>query len=652
MSPVSSASLRGDGAVARGAGAAVLLVDHLGPAQAAAARRALDGGHDVACLTLAPELADELAPRVRVLGEEAVPGFEEGALLEATFDLVEAAARTLRREHPWTARVFAAFATEEEGDRYLCRSLLRDVGSFLGFLQFAAGELATHERVAVERRWPNGDTYVFLARVARAQATGLPPELAEALPRLSFLVAEIPRRARLVRGGVHAVRQLAALWGSALRLLGPVDSRLPRRSLLLRSYRWDWGFDRGGQRRLRNLDFVVDGRTVRADEVAVWADGPLTDEHRQGLALRGYPVLSEEQTAVGPAGFVVRVLPSLFRATALLRRLAQSERIVVEATLRLFTQRILWGEVARQVRPRALLTLNDLHPESIARTFALRRAGCLTVEYEFSSHWRTDRDGWVPDYVYAFSVVDAMVTWGALHSRHFRNHRGIFGELWEVGCLWSEHARLVREDESVYARYRSLLAEERVDPDAWQGVVGVFDTSLASFFPARDMFAFYAGVVEVARRLPRVLFLCKPKREADGLWSAAPGGADIALALADAPNLVMLPQFFETAAVVGLSDLSINACYTSPAVESIGAGRPALYFDPTGLFPDSFFRRIPRFVAADVDALAALVEEQLALEGDALRADLQARFGELEGFFDGLAVARLRERLRRVLDAR
>ncbi|HVH51829.1 MAG TPA: hypothetical protein VM690_06760, partial [Gaiellaceae bacterium] len=198
------------------------------------------------------------------------------------------------------------------------------------------------------------------------------------------------------------------------------------------------------------------------------------------------------------------------------------------------------------------------------------------------------------------------------------------------------------EAPEINAKYRAELA---VPLDDYEHVVGVFDTSTASFFGYDDMAAFYAGVAELASAFPRVLFLCKPKRPIEEVFANGAGGREVEASFAAAANVAVVPEHFETAAVVAFSDLSINACYTSPAVETIGAGRPAIYYDPTDLYPDSFFRRIPDFVATSGEELATLVESQLT--GD----PRLTRFDALEGHFDGLAISRLRERLRLVLDA-
>ncbi len=391
---------------------------------------------------------------------------------------------------------------------------------------------------------------------------------------------------------------------------------------------------------------------IRPDEVGVWAEDGVPRERDAELVRRGYEVYRRDAIRVGPWRLLTHLIPSLIGTSAILARACRAERWWGGPVRRLLGEFLLWSELTHQVRPRVLLALNDIQPSGIARTLALRRAGCLSVEYEFSSHWLTDENGWVPDYVYGFTVVDTMVSWGPLHTRHLANHRGRIREFWEVGCLWSEHARLVREQPPIGDFYRDAVAEAHgVALGDYEAVVGVFDTSTASFFGHDDMVAFYAGAAALAARFPRVLFLCKPKRPLEVVFAEGAGGAEVGAALAVAENVVLFPERFETAAAVGLCDLSINACFTSPAVETIGAGRPALYYDPTDLFPRSFFRRIPSFVATDPEELASLVEELLAVDAAKRSDDLRARFSELEGHFDGLAITRLRESLRRVLDA-
>lgn len=603
------------------------------------------------CVEAEPAILDALGSGVRILPPGALPGFEQGSMTDGSFDLVDAAVDELIRRRPALVRQLVRATGSEDVDRYLRRAVLREVGSFLGLvLLVASPELEGFESVVVEERWPYGPDFAFLAELARRVPT-LPLPVAAALSRISFGADAVPQASRRLRTAANALTELGTLWRECARLLGPRSRPLPRRPLLIRSYVEDWGLDRGGQPRLRNLDFVVDGEMIAPDDVGVWLEPGVPEDRRGRLEQRGYATLELGDVRVGPLRFLRRFVPALLASTGVFARLAIAERWWAEPVRRLLVQTLVWREVGVRARPRVLLALNDLHPSGIARTLALRRSGCLTVEYEFSSHWLTDERGWVPDYVYGFTVVDAMVTWGPLHSEHLRNHRGSIREFWEVGCLWSEHARLVREDAELGARYRAALAAGHgIAPDDFERVVGIFDTSTAAFFGPDDMVAFYAGVAALAQQLPRVLFLCKPKRPPESVFGRGAGGREVEAALAAAPNVAILDEYFETAAVVGLCDLSVNACFTSPAVETIGVGRPALYYDPTDLFPGSFFRRIPRLVATDERELAALVEQQLFASPEERAADLHERFAELEGRFDGRAITRLRERLRAAVD--
>lgn len=584
---------------------------------------------------------------MRVLPPGALPEFEEGTLVDASFDLIERVADELLRRRPAVARALARSAGSAEVDRYLCRWLLRDVGNFFALVMLvASAELAGYDCVEIERRWPQGPDYALFAEILAGSGLELEPALAAALERLTFAAAPRSLRARLTTAA-RAVVQLGGLWAEWLGRLRLVPRPLPERPLLLRTYDQDWGLDIGGNSRLRNLDFIVDGETIRPDHLAVWAEASVPAARDAALEARGYGVFRNSTLTIGLATFLVRVLPALVRASLLFARLSRAERWWQEPVRVLATQSIRWSEFARRVRPRVMLAVNDLIPAGIPRTFALRKAGCLTVEYEFSSHWLTDEHRWIPDYVYGFGVVDVMVSWGRLHSEHFRNHRGSIGQFWEDGCLWSEHARLVRDDPEVADHYRRALGVSLAD---WRHVVGVFDTSTASFFGYDDMTAFYAGIATLAPRFPDALFVCKPKRPVAEVFAIGAGGREVEDALTAAPNVVFVDELFEPAVAVGLCDLSINACFTSPAVETIGAGRPAVYYDPTDLFPRSFFRGIPNLVATSADELEALVRSQLDLDDAARAADLRSRFDELEGHFDGLAITRLRERLRAIID--
>lgn len=629
---------------------------HLGRRQARAARRALAIGADVACLTVDPELAETFAGRVRVLTPALMPQFEDVVSDEVPFDLVERFVDELLRRRPGLARRLEAYAGREQGYRYLCRWGLRTVGNLLALADLVSSEpLAAYECVEIDRCWPDSPTFAAIAPLALADSSLVAVRRRVALERIVFAAAAAGTVDERAKAALRAAQEVARLWADWLRRLRLRNAPRMERPLVIRHYGEDWGLNRGGQERLRDFDFIVDGERIRPDDVAILSEESVPAEHDRELIARGYAVLRRSTLTVGPAPFVTGVFPRLVEATRMLTQVAAAEGWWRLPVVSLLAESLVWEELGRRTRPRVFVAYNDLHPSGAARMMALRHHGCTTVAYQHSSSWRGHEEGWILSYPDAFSVVDVMVTWGPLHSECIRNHRASIGECWEVGCLWSEHARIVREDAAeIGARYRRLLADEyRLDLGAYEAVVGVFDTSTAPpiSYPS-DIVAFYAGIADIAARLPRVLFLCKPKRPVEDLFASVPGALDVERRARALPNVVFLDELFETAAVIGFSAVTISAFQTSTGIETIGSGTPALHYDPTDRFPRTFLRRVPGFVATSPGELESLVRPLLTLDGrQEWAATLHERFGGLEGHFDGRAITRLRERLRAAMDA-
>jgi polysaccharide biosynthesis PFTS motif protein len=177
--------------------------------------------------------------------------------------------------------------------------------------------------------------------------------------------------------------------------------------------------------------------------------------------------------------------------------------------------------------------------------------------------------------------------------------------------------------------------------------VGVLDTSTSSALSPADIASFYAGVLRLAAREPEVVFLLKPKNPPETVLGGE-AGERVLRAIDTAPNVVLLPNRFETAAIVGLTDATISACFTSTVVEGIGCGRPAVYYDPTDRFPDVFWRRIPDMVCVTDEELFERIHYLLwECDPETYLAYLRRHCSALEGFFDGLAITRLRRHLAR-----
>ena len=165
-------------------GGVLLLVHHLGPEGADAARAALAAGREVACVSADAAVVAALG-RVRVLPPGALAAFEEAAQIPGVFELAEQAVEELLREQPALARALARYGEPRAIDRYLCRWCLRDASALLGLAELAASpELAGHASIEIDAGWPGASELALLARVAERREVGLAAPLASALARL------------------------------------------------------------------------------------------------------------------------------------------------------------------------------------------------------------------------------------------------------------------------------------------------------------------------------------------------------------------------------------------------------------------------------------------------------------------------------------
>jgi len=421
--------------------------------------------------------------------------------------------------------------------------------------------------------------------------------------------------------------------------------------LAIRSYFTDWGFDAGGLPRIRNVDFLVDGKGFHPGNTIFWLeDAVQEDQYKMGkLRERGYRYAFPSRL-VYDRHFAWRIaLPVLIGYIGY--RLSAGTRDLFEAR----TCRGLWKSYltarafAEYFHPRYLVVYNDVGFNSTARNLALRLKGCSSVFYPHSYNWAIDSTGyWRTHPWISFVCYDILASWGKLQADYYRSAGGRYGESLTLGCLWSEHGRLVQENETINNHYSQQLSSFLTVPlDRFQRGIGVFDTSISSMLFASDLIRFYAGILQLSRRLKDVLFVLKPKYPVEELFSQA-GELErqVSEEIRGASNIVLLPQYFETASIIGLTDLTISACFTSTTVEAIGCGKRAVYYNPTNRMPHAFWCRIPGMVCVSDEELYDRVHYLLYKCEDKVYVEyLRTHCMGIESHFDGRAITRLRQRL-------
>jgi polysaccharide biosynthesis PFTS motif protein len=473
----------------------------------------------------------------------------------------------------------------------------------------------------------------------------------------------------VVEDGFVALRGTLAMFRQVIGAVLFVVRRVrwggqPRRTcpLAIRTYPTDPGINLNGLSRLRNIDFIVNHDIIRSENVVFWVEEGTPTARLAEFSRRGYRWARPSVLAFDPPFLRRRVAEGLRAYLRMRMRLDPRSEVAGGCVTALWRAWLKAHAFADYFEPRAFLHYNDLDYSAVARNLALRAAGCVPIVYMHACNHSIAPSGeWQVSPAVSFLASDHFVSWGKWHSRHVAQGPGKPGEMWELGCLWSEHARLVRQDPRVRRTYVEWIeAYAGLRFSGFQRIIGVFDTSVSSMLSHDDLYYFLAGNLELASKMPKVLYLYKPKYPFAEAESGEPRplieafgskGRELWKKICAMPNYVVLPRFVETACVVGLADLVISACFTSTTVEALGCRTRAIYYDATDKFPHAFWRRIPGMVCVTGEELSARVHYLLWECADEAYLDyLRTYCMGIEGHFDGRAITRLRQRLLGVMN--
>jgi polysaccharide biosynthesis PFTS motif protein len=235
--------------------------------------------------------------------------------------------------------------------------------------------------------------------------------------------------------------------------------------------------------------------------------------------------------------------------------------------------------------------------------------------------------------------------------QYYRSHPNNIRHFHKLGCLWSEHVRIINEQKLDNTTLDILLQKfEKNNMKTPKKIIGVFDVSTGSDAPLTetDIIEFINGILLIAERYPDYGIIFKKKwsyKKMSGLT----------------PNLIKYYKKIEyhsrchltdemdsdPSETIAAADLVISAPFTSPTIESLGAQKKAIYFDPTGRFRNTYYDQIPGFVAHSSDELTTSIDYWLnEITDEQFHTFLKSHIlCELDEYLDGLAITRFRQKL-------
>ncbi|MDD1655592.1 MAG: polysaccharide biosynthesis PFTS motif protein [Methanomicrobiales archaeon] len=419
----------------------------------------------------------------------------------------------------------------------------------------------------------------------------------------------------------------------------------------IKVYRTDIGF----HGKYRTIDFVLNEPCPGAGETLFCLETEISDDYRHRLAEKGYRV-ADLRTILRGADTrfiretVIRKFLPVWSGIAL--RCYRFSPLQLRRTVEIFAQFLAWEAFFRRYRIRGYLSYNDFLPVTVVRNRILREHGAESFYFIHSTGFHNvflpPAEGELQTVEFLYLDPDHLVSWGDKVSRVFRSPRNPIGKYEEVGCLWSEMVRNIADSDRAGQIRGDIFrrAAERSGQECGK-VIGVYDTSFGKDVPlqAGDLLQFFDDLLVVADRFSEAVFVLKYKLPLDLMVHHCPALEPLLRRIREHPRCFLSRDLGITSEeVIAASDLVIAACFTSPAVEALGARKKALYHDAAGKFRGSYYDGFPRLVAHDREELATLVDYWLyRVSGSEFDRFLDERIqGELEAGVDGKAITRLR----------
>jgi polysaccharide biosynthesis PFTS motif protein len=177
-------------------------------------------------------------------------------------------------------------------------------------------------------------------------------------------------------------------------------------------------------------------------------------------------------------------------------------------------------------------------------------------------------------------------------------------------------------------------------------LIAVFDTSYGVDAPLKeeDGIRFIRDIQKLLEDMPEVGVIFKEKKPREELSQRI---ASVYKKMGSQGRLYASTDVNEpdVQEAIAASDLVISACFTSPTLVALGAGKKGIFYDPTSLFKGFYYENIPKFVANNYKELKEIVKFWLyEITDEAFLEYLEQHIkNNVDSNLEGEAISRLRK---------
>jgi len=403
---------------------------------------------------------------------------------------------------------------------------------------------------------------------------------------------------------------------------------------------------------IRRFDFLLDGVHIRKENTLFVSLARLAPSHKQFLNKEGYQF---DDLTVAPSFKTFKSFCSsiFFLFYSIVFEAEWVSRTYV-GMLRAFCT---WNDFLKEFPVSNFISYCDFGFGHIGRNIILRKGGVHTWFYVDTvngpDNFPVSEKG-LPfrQHIYGFLMYDTFISWCERHARWNKMLHQRIGRYINVGSLWSEHIRLIKEGRLPSA-FHKQLNQAGFQKD--MKIVSVFDSWFfeRGIIQSKDLLAFLQDLMALLRDFDNIFLVIKekksrwffslpyfPKEESGAIYNEYEE-------FERHPRCLLPGHNANPSEIVAVSDLVIAFPFTSVGVEALGARCKAVYYDPLSRFRGSANAAIPDLVAHGYPDLQKLVSRYLyEISNDAYEQYLETRArGDIEPFLDGLGITRFRKLL-------
>jgi polysaccharide biosynthesis PFTS motif protein len=414
-----------------------------------------------------------------------------------------------------------------------------------------------------------------------------------------------------------------------------------------RVYSTDMGF----KRKYQKIDFLIDGQKIKPEDVFFCNERKIDQEYSKEFEERGYKLI--------PLQEVLRDIDLNFIWIFLLRKHTikcltlfftsfREKKEMVYVSNAILYYYPFWVAFLEKYRFKNYVVYNNTSFTHVIRNVIFSAKGVKSWWYNHSEAIldpykppQLKRTVYEVDYLYL--LYDNFISWGLNMTSYYNNRTNKISNFHNLGIIWSEFVKNSSATRQSKLLRTKIIKSLKGSPNK---LIAVFDTSYGVDAPLKeeDGIRFIRDIQKLLEDMPEVGVIFKEKKPREELSQRI---ASVYKKMGSQGRLYASTDVNEpdVQEAIAASDLVISACFTSPTLVALGAGKKGIFYDPTSLFKGFYYENIPKFVANNYKELKEIVKFWLyEITDEAFLEYLEQHIkNNVDSNLEGEAISRLRK---------